>query len=296
MKYDKKLQSIANCVLVLLCLSVILPLMILISSSLTDNTTLIQSGYNVWPAKFSLAAYEYLFETGSSIPRSYLISASLMVLGTALSIAIATPLAYTISRPGLPFKKLMTFLVFFTMLFNGGLVPSYINYVNVLHLKNTYWALLIPNLLMPAIYVLLMKSYFSTNVPEEILEAAEIDGASEFRRFLTIAVPLAKPIIATIALFVATGYWNDWQNGYIYLSKRTDLYSIQTLLNAMIRNIQFLTQNSYDAASSAEALASIPSVSVRMAIATIGVIPILLIYPFIQKNIVKGIALGGVKG
>ncbi len=296
MKNDTKLQVLAHILLTAFTVCVLLPILVLISSSLTDNLTLMQKGYNILPRKFSLEAYAYLLDAGSSILRSYGISIALMFLGTALSLLITTPLAFAISRPNLTLGKFLTFMVFFTMLFNGGLVPSYINYVNVFHLKNTFWALLIPNLLMPAIYVLLMKNYFQTSVPNELLEAASIDGAGQFKCFISIAVPLSKPIIATVALFVGMGYWNDWNNGYIYLSKRTDLYSIQTLLNAMIRNIQFLSQNQMDMSTSAQALSELPSTSVRMAIAVLGILPVLIIYPLVQKNIVKGITLGAVKG
>ena len=296
MKYDKKMQIIGHVLLATFCVLVLLPLLVLISSSLTDNDTLIREGYNILPRKFSLESFEYLFKAGSSILRAYGISIALMVVGTILSLCLATPLAYVMSRKKFRFSKAITFIVFFTMLFNGGLVPTYINYVNVFHIKNTFWALLIPNLLMPAIYVLLIKNYFTNNVPEELLEAAEIDGAGEFRKFFVIALPLAKPIIATVALFVAIGYWNDWNNGYIYLTKRTDLYSLQTLLNAMIKNIQFLSKNTLDMSSSVKALSEMPSVAVRMAIAVLGILPILAIYPFVQKHIVKGITVGSVKG
>lgn len=182
------------------------------------------------------------------------------------------------------------------MLFNGGLVPTYINYTNVFHIKDTIFALLVPSLLMNAFNVLLMKSYFVSNVPDEILEAAYIDGASEFQTMRKIAVPLSKPIIATIGMFAGIAYWNDWNNGYIYLVKRTDLYSIQNLLNRLMQNINALTQNASQVGNVNQGLSEIPSVSVRMAMATLGILPIVVIYPFIQKNFVKGITLGGVKG
>ena len=182
------------------------------------------------------------------------------------------------------------------MLFNGGLVPTYMIYSTVLNVKNSFWGLLIPGLLMNGFNVMLMKSYFYSNIPDEILDAAYIDGAGEFRTFISVAVPLAKPILATIALFAGIGYWNDWMNGYIYLTKRTDLYSVQNLLNRMMQNIQYLSQNSSRVQDAGVGLSSIPSVSVRMAMATVGVLPILVSYPFIQGNFVKGITLGGVKG
>ncbi len=196
----------------------------------------------------------------------------------------------------LPGRNIFTFLVVFTMLFNGGLVPTYINYTNVFHIKDTIFALLVPSLLMNAFNLLLMKSYFVSSVPDEILEAAYIDGASEFKTMRKIAVPLSKPIIATMGMFAGIAYWNDWNNGYIYLVKRTDLYSIQNLLNRLMQNINALTQNASQVGNVNQGLSEIPSVSVRMAMATLGILPIVVIYPFIQKNFVKGITLGGVKG
>ena len=176
-----------------------------------------------------------------------------------------------------------------------SLVPTYINYTTVFHVKDTFFGLLVPSLMMSAFNVLLMKSYFVTGVPDEILEAAYIDGANEFQTMWKIAIPLSKPIITTVAMFSGIAYWNDWNNGYIYLTKRTDLYSIQNLLNRLMQNIQALTQNANNMAQAGEGLSQIPSGTVRMAMAALGILPIMIIYPFIQKNFVKGITLGGVK-
>jgi putative aldouronate transport system permease protein len=176
------------------------------------------------------------------------------------------------------------------------LVSTYINYTNVFHVKDTFAGLLVPGLLMNAFNVLLMKSYFVTSVPDEILEAAYIDGAGEFRTMFSVALPMAKPIIATIGMFVGIAYWNDWNNGYIYLVKNVDLYSIQNLLNRLMQNIQALSQNASNLSDAGSGLAQIPTATVRMAMATLGILPIVVIYPFIQKNFVKGITLGGVKG
>jgi len=143
---------------------------------------------------------------------------------------------------------------------------------------------------------MLMKSYFVSSIPEEILDAAYIDGAGEVRTFLSVVTPLSKPILATVALFAGIGYWNDWMNGYIYITKRTDLYSVQNLLNRMMQNIQFLSQSSSNIQNANVGLSAIPMASVRMAMAMVGLLPILVIYPFVQKYFVKGITLGGVKG
>ena len=293
---DKIFQLIGHVVMIILTICALVPLILLAISSFTDNDTLIQNGYSFFPEKFSTYAYEYIFTSGNSVIHAYSISILLTAVGTLLSLVITTMLAYTISKKYLPGKGLLTFMVFFTMLFNGGLVPTYINYTNTFGVKNTFWGLLIPGLLMNGFNVLLMKSYFVTGVPDEILEAAFIDGASEFKTFIKIALPLAKPVVATIGLFAGIAYWNDWQNGYIYLTKRTDLYSIQNLLNRMIQNIQFLQQNATNINNASVGIASIPAVSVRMAMAMVGILPIIIIYPLVQNNFVKGITLGGVKG
>ncbi|HHV11342.1 MAG TPA: carbohydrate ABC transporter permease [Clostridiales bacterium] len=289
-------QIVGHIVMIFLSACALIPIILLVISSVTDNDTLIKNGYSFTPEKFSMYAYEYIFRTGNSVPHAYMISFALTATGTVLSLIITTMLAYALSKKYLPGRGVLTFLVFFTMLFNGGLVPTYMNYTNTFGVKNTFWGLLIPSLLMNGFNVMLMKSYFVTGVPEEILEAARIDGATEFKTFRIVALPLARPVVATIGLFSGIMYWNDWQNGYIYLTKRTDLYSIQNLLNRMIQNIQFLSQNSENISNANVGLAAIPSVSVRMAMAVMGILPIIIIYPFVQNNFVKGITLGGVKG
>ncbi len=296
MGQEKRFQIFGHIVMTIVTLCAIIPLILLVISSFTDNAVLVRNGYSFIPEKWSLEAYKYIFTSGDSVPHAYMISILLTIVGTALGLSITTLMGYALSKTFLPGRGLLTFIVFFTMLFNGGLVPTYINYTTVFGLKNTFLALLVPGLLMNAFNVMMMKSYFVTGVPDEILEAAYIDGATEFQAFFRIAFPLAKPIVATIGLFIGIAYWNDWMNGYIYLTKRTDLYSIQNLLNRMIQNIQFLTQNSSVASNANTALASIPSVAVRMSMAVVGVLPIIIVYPFIQNNFVKGITLGGVKG
>lgn len=294
---DKTFQIGGHIFMVIFTLCAIIPILLLVISSLTDNAALLQNGYSFFPKKWSLYAYEWIFNSNSStVLRAYGMSFVLTTSGTILSLIITTLLAYGLSKKGLPFKGILTFVVFFTMLFNGGLVPTYINYTTVFHVKDTFWGLLVPGLLMNAYNVLLMKSYFVTGIPNEILEAAYIDGANEFETMLKVAIPMAKPIIATIAMFVGIAYWNDWNNGYIYLVKNTELYSIQNLLNRLMQNIQALSTNTQSLSNTGEGLAKIPTATVRMAMAALGILPIVVVYPFIQKNFVKGITLGGVKG
>ena len=296
MRSDKKFQIFSHAVLIVFSLLALMPMILMFTSSLTDNSELIASGYTYFPKKWSVYAYEYIFSTGNSVVHAYGISLILTLLGTVLALTITTLLAYAISKKDMPGRKVITFLIVFSMLFNGGLVPTYIIYTNLLGIKNSFWALLVPGLLMNGFNVMLMKSYFVSSIPEEILDAAYIDGASETRTFLSVVIPLSKPILATIALFAGIAYWNDWMNGYIYLTKRTDLYSVQNLLNRMMQNIQFLSQSSSNVQNANVGLSAIPMASVRMAMAVVGILPIIIIYPFVQKYFVKGITLGGVKG
>lgn len=297
MKRRKKLNGFdifANVFLLVLVFFCIIPLVLLVVSSFTEENVLIRDGYSFLPRELSAAAYAYLFKSGKKILRAYAMSFIVTGIGTSLSLILTTALAYAVSKRNLPGRKFLTFFVFFTMLFNGGLVPTYLMYTGTFHIKNTIFALIIPTLLVRAYYVMLMRSYFLTSLPGEVLEAASIDGATEFQIFGRIAVPMSKPIIATVMMFSMILYWNDWQNGLYYLTTKTSLYTIQNLLNRMIQEIQFLASNAVVGQS--ESTATIPSATVRMAIAVIGILPIAIVYPMIQKNFAKGITLGAVKG
>jgi putative aldouronate transport system permease protein len=294
---SKIYDAVGHIVMIILTLMALIPIILMIISSFTDNNALLKNGYSFIPEKWSLYAYKWLFQSNSAvILRAYGMSFLLTGIGVVFSLTITTLLAYGLSKKGLPLRGVLTFYVFFTMLFNGGLVPTYINYTQVFHVKDTFAGLLVPSLLMNAFNVMLMKSYFVSNVPDEILEAAYIDGAGEFKTMYKIALPMAKPILATVGLFVGIAYWNDWNNGYIYIVKKTDLYTIQNLLNRLMQNIQALSQNATNLSNANQGLAQMPTVTVRMAMATLGVLPIIVVYPFVQKFFVKGITLGGVKG
>ena len=296
-KENRIFQTIGSTIMIIMTLLALVPIALMMISSLTDNATLLKNGYSFFPGKWSLYAYTWIFQSnGATVIKAYGMSFIITILGTICSLFLTTTLAYGLSRKGLPFRGIITFLVFFTMLFNGGLVPTYINYTTIFHVKDTIWGLLVPGLMMNAFNVLLMKSYFTASVPDEILEAAYIDGAGEVRTMCSVALPMAKPIMATIAMFAGLGYWNDWNNGYIYIVKHTELFTIQNLLNRLMQNIQALAQNSSNLSSAQQGLAQIPSTTVRMAMATLGILPVIIVYPFIQKNFVKGITLGGVKG
>lgn len=284
---------IINFVLILVTLCMILPLVLLFISSITSEKTLLVNGYSFFPKELSLDAYDYIWKNRLTIFRAYGITILVTIIGTALNLTMSTLMAFALSIRKLPFRNVISFYVIFTMLFSGGLVPSYIMWTSVFHIKNTILALLLPNLMMSAMNVMLIRTYFINSIPEAIYEAAQIDGASYFTIFRVIALPLGKPILVTVSLFAGLAYWNDWTNGLYYIND-PELYSIQTLLNKMIQDLQAIQANS--AAGAAGAGAAIPQVSVRMAIAFVALIPILLIYPFLQKYFAKGIALGAVKG
>jgi len=291
---NKVAQIILNVILILLCLVCILPFVLLISSSLTDETALLQYGYSFFPRKFSLAAYTYLFNSSNAIVRGYGITIFVTVVGTTLNLAITTLFAWALSRKDMPGRNVIAFILFFSMLFNGGVVPSYIMWSQVFHIKNTIWALIVPNLLMSAFYVIMMRTYFTANIPDAIVEAARIDGAGEWKILRSIVLPISKPILATVTLLVGLQYWNDWINGLYYINE-DKYFSIQILLNRMLQDVQFL-KSSAIGSQSGSLLATLPSVGIKMAVAVIGILPILVIYPFVQKYLTKGITIGAVKG
>ena len=292
---NKSFQVGANIVMVILSLCCIFPFVLLIISSLTDETELIRNGYSLFPSKFSLDSYLYMFKSSNKIISAYGITILSTVVGTGCGLTMTILMAYPLSRRDLPGRNAMAFYVFFTMLFSGGLVPTYIMYTRYIKVSNTIWALIIPALMVNAFYVIMMRTYFTTNIPEAVIEAAHIDGAGEFRILGTIVLPMSVPMIATMTLLIGLSYWNDWKNGLYYLQQNKSLYSIQVLLNDMLRDVQAL-KSGMDAAAAAEIAATMPSTGIKMAIAVVGVLPVLIVYPFFQKYFVKGITIGAVKG
>ncbi|MDR1025387.1 MAG: carbohydrate ABC transporter permease [Treponema sp.] len=289
-------QLIAYLICGTAALCALAPFVLLVTASFTDNSWAVANGYSFFPGKFSLEAYRYIAVRWDQLGRAYLMSVVTTGSGTFLSVVITTLFAYAIAER-VPGMKIVSFLLIFTMLFNGGIVATYYTYVRVFRIRNTIWALLLPNLLMNAFNVILVRNYFVHSIPASLKEAARIDGANEFKIFGQIMMPLSLPIVATIGLMTAIAYWNDWINGMYYLTERGGghLYTITIILNNINENIQILAQNASAAASMGVAVSRLPSTTIRMAIAVIGILPILLMYPFFQGYFVKGITLGGVK-
>ena len=291
-KGRKAYQVVINIILLLVSLCMILPLLLLFMSSITEENTLVVNGYSFFPAQFSAGAYEYILQNAATVFRAYGITVLVTVIGTAASIVLASLMAFPLSLKDLPGRRVITFYVFFTMLFSGGLVPSYIMWTTTFGIRNTLWAYILPNFLLGAFNIILVRTFFATSIPADIYEAAKIDGAGYLTIYWKIVLPLGKPILVTIGLFTGLTYWNDWTNGLYYINK-SSMFSIQTLLNRMIQDIQALAAHS---TANSGALMQIPQVSIRMAIAFVSILPILLVYPFLQKYFASGIMLGAVKG
>ncbi|NLV62454.1 MAG: carbohydrate ABC transporter permease [Clostridiaceae bacterium] len=292
---QKKINTLVACaILAVVSISCIIPFILLLIGSFTDNNVIINEGYSFFPSKWSAAAYEYLGKDLGTMINAYLVTIFTTAFGTLLGLIISAMLAYGLVHNNLKGSRTLNFLVLFTILFNGGLVPTYLMYTQLFHIKNTIWAQIFPSLLVNGFYVMLLRSYFRTNIPQELYEAARIDGASEGCVFFRICLPLSLPILATVGLMQGLAYWNSWLNGLYYLTD-TKYYNIQNVLNRLLLDIRYL-QSGFFGDMASELLATMPTDSVIMAIAVIGVIPILFIYPFFQKYYVKGITLGGVKG
>lgn len=288
-KQEKAFEIFACAVMIVVMAIVIFPFVLLFISSITEEKSLLINGYSIFPKEISLGAYKYIWNSRDVIFRAYAITICVTIVGTICHVILVALAAYPLSVKNLPGRNVLSFIFIFTMLFNGGIVPTYMIYTTVFHIKNTYWALLIPNLMFSSFNCIIVRSYLQSNIPGELYESAKIDGASEFQTFLRIVLPMGKPILVTIGIFAGLSYWNDWTNGLYYISDQSK-YSIQQMLNVMVKNIEYLTKYGRGAVS------DVPSISLRMAIAFVAMLPILILYPFLTKYFEKGIALGAVKG
>lgn len=290
----KWLKITANIVLILFSLCCVMPMLLVLAISLTPNKEIGLYGYQLLPKHITLEAYVYILKYYTQIYKSYGVTIFVTVTGTLLGLAMTSMLAYPLSRKDVKYRNGISLFLFFTMLFNGGLVASYILITRYLQLKNTIWVLILPMLVSPW-NVMLMRNFFSTGVPFSIIEAAKIDGSSEFGAFLKIVIPISKPTFATIGLFLALGYWNDWWLALMYIDEQS-LYPLQYTLQSILLNIQVMLNNVNLSNQMQDALSEVPMESSRMALCMMAVIPILFAYPFFQKYIVSGLTVGAVKG
>ncbi|GEL15592.1 carbohydrate ABC transporter permease [Pediococcus cellicola] len=291
--FGHKSNLFFNILLAIFAFSCLLPLIFIIIISLTSEQSLLADGYQFFPKHWSLAGYEYLATMGGQLLNALGITVLVTVFGTLVNATFTSTYAYSISRSSFKYRKFFTVFCLITMLFTPGMVANYIVMTNLLQLKDTIWALILPLAVSP-FNIIVMRTFFKRQVNESIIEAARIDGAGEMRIFLKIVLPLAVPGIATISLFAALGYWNDWFNALLYIQD-SHLVPLQYLLMKIQSNIEMLTQNAAQGAQYAGGMANIPQEATRMAMVVISVLPIAISYPFFQKYFVKGLTIGGVK-
>lgn len=289
---DKMVLSIIGYVtLTILAIFCIFPFILVISSSLSEESAIIEKGFQIFPTAFSTEAYSLLFKYPAEMLRAYGVTISVTAIGTIVGLFLTSMTAYVLSRRDFKWRSRFSFFFFFTTLFSGGLVPWYLMIINYLHLKDTLLVLILP-MMMNVFYIIVMKSFMSS-IPDAITESAKIDGAGDFRIFMQLIVPLSKPALATIGLFIALAYWNDWYNALLFISK-SELMPLQYYLYKMLGNMDGMRKAMM--ASGAVVNTDLPTESLKMAMTIVATGPILLAYPFIQKYFVTGLTIGAVKG
>ncbi len=283
-----------NIIFIILSLICFVPIILIFIISITDEQSIAQNGYQIIPDLLSGSAYSFLWGERAMILQALWVSVEVTVIGTVIGVILTTTMGYVLSRPGYRLNGLFSTVVFIPMIFSGGMVASYVVIAQILNLRDTIWALILP-LCVSSFNVTICRTYFRTNIPDAVIESAKIDGASQLTIFVRIVLPISKPLLATIGLFLAFGYWNDWFQSSLYISDDS-LFSLQALLNQLQRNMEFLTKNPTAGMSLQDYRLAMPTESVRMAIAIIIAVPIACVYPFFQKYFISGLTVGAVKG
>lgn len=273
----------------------ILPILSVISVSFTDETALLSNGYSLIPSKVSTLAYEYIFSNPQQIIDGYAVTIFISLVGTLLGLVVTTAVAYALSRKNFAYKKAITYYIFFTMLFSGGLVPSYILLTQFLHLNDNIWVYILPHL-VSAWNVIVVRT-FMQGIPDSIVESAKVDGASEYRIYAQIIIPLSKPVLATIGLLMLLGKWNIWMESMLYI-RNARLYTLQYLLQRMLLDAEFAQKMAATMPETAAMMGkvNVPSESMRFAMCVLAAGPMLVVFPFFQKYFSKGLTVGAVKG
>ncbi|MDR2575868.1 MAG: carbohydrate ABC transporter permease [Treponema sp.] len=281
-----------NALIALLC---VVPFIMVLSGSLSSEEAIRFNGFGLFPQDFSLEAYNTIFQEPATILRAYTVTIILTIVGTCLGLFLQTMTAYVLARKEFVWRNRFSFFFYFTMLFSGGLVPYYILMTRYLGMRNSYLALLLP-LIFNVYYLLIMKSYISA-IPESFIHAAKIDGCGEFRTLVLIMMPMLKPALATVGLFIALAYWNDWYSAMLFIS-RENMHPLQYFLYNKVNNIEAYKRllESGAAGSSMAAAINMPTQTLKMALTVVVTGPIVLLYPFVQRYYVQGITIGGVKG
>jgi putative aldouronate transport system permease protein len=291
-KLEKRRQLVINIIMIAFSILCIYPIVLMIAISFSESSSIYTFGYSIFPKEFSLLAYEYIFADPTRLISGYEVTIIVSLGGGLFSLIVSSMIAYPLSRKDFTYKKKLNFFVFFTMLFNGGLVPTYMVVTNVLHLKDNLWVLILPYA-ATAWNILLLRSFFAS-IPSDIIEAARIDGAGEFRTFAQIIIPLSKPGLSSVGFLIVLRYWNDWWLSMLYIQTGTK-ESLQYKLYTMMQGIEELARDAQVAGAFPD-IANFPSESARMAMAVLSIAPILFLFPLFQKYLVKGITVGAVKG
>jgi len=295
LRVSKPTNLVFNIIMIVLALTCVIPMLLILSVSLTAENSLNEYGYRFIPKEFSMEGYRYIFRQSPDIIRALGVSVLVTVSGTVLGVLLNALMGYVISRKSYKLQKFFIWYVFIPMIFNGGLVSSYFIIGNFLSLGNTIWVLILP-LAVSSYNIIICKTFFRATIPDSLIESANIDGASELVIFFKIIMPLSKPVLATIALFLSFAYWNDWFTSLLYIHN-PGLYSLQAYLNTILSDIEFLLQNIGSMGLlTQEILANMPKEAARMAIVVIAVVPIACTYPFFQRYFVSGLTIGAVKG
>jgi len=281
-------------IFILLAIITFLPVLFVLIISISSEASIAQNGYSFFPTKLSLESYAYLWQSKAYIGRAFLNSVGITIVGTIIGLCLTSTLGYVLSRPNYYMKGVYTWMLIIPMLFSGGLVASYMVNTQIYHLKNTYWAMILPGACSP-FYVIVMRTFFQTTVPDSIIESGKIDGASQLRIFTQLVLPISLPVIATIGLFLTFNYWNAWYSAMLYIdSNHRDLYTLQYVLISIEKNISFMARN--EDFLTEESMRNLPTETMRMAIVMVVVIPIACSYPFFQRYFVGGLTIGAVKG
>lgn len=290
----KPTNVLFNIILSILSLLSVIPFIFVIIISFTDENTLAMNGYRFIPEKFSLYAYQYIVNAGENIIRSYGVTILVTVLGTVIGLLLTGTYAYALSRKTYAFKKFFTTMITIPMLFSGGMIANYLIVTKVLMLKDTIWALILP-LCLNSFNIIVLRTFFKTSIPDAVVESAKIDGASEWRLFFQIVIPMALPGLATIGLFLTLGYWNDWFNAMMYMDSKKWV-PLQYLLIQIESSMDWLASNkSMMGVDGIQAAANLPKETIKMAIVVISTLPIIFAYPFFQRYFVNGLTVGAVK-
>lgn len=285
-----------NLVFLILALMCFLPIVFIFVISITDKDVITREGYQffVWGEKVSFEAYTYLWSQRATILNSLWMSVKVTVVGTILGVVLTCLMGYVLSRVEHKLNNFLTIVVFIPMIFGGGLAASYVVNTQVLNLRDTFWVLVLPGL-VSSFNVTISRTFFRTTIPDSIIESAKMDGASQGTIFFKIVLPISKPVLATIGMFLAFGYWNDWFTSMLYITD-DKLKTLQAMLDSMQKKVDYLTKNPTAGMTSTDLKRDMPQESVRMAIAFIVAVPIACTYPFFQKYFISGLTIGAVKG